>query len=53
MQQPGWYSQLQKIKIRVYQNEKAFRGMKFITGFMKINQLMSVILMFIVETGDR
>jgi hypothetical protein len=46
-QQPSWYSQLQKLKI--YQIEKVFRGMKFITGFMKINQLVSVILMSIVK----
>jgi hypothetical protein len=26
--------------------------MKFMTGFMKINHLVSVILMFLVETGE-
>jgi hypothetical protein len=48
-QQPGWYSQLQNVEIS--QNEKVFRGMKLITGFMKISKLVSVLLTFIDETG--
>jgi hypothetical protein len=34
----------------MYQNDMEFRGIKFITVFMKISQLVSVILMFLVET---